>query len=111
MTITISRNNFFDIYFEVEQTKQRNDPADEFDILWQYPSQFGQGYSRTIELQQGLGLMINQYQLYEDLAIKASERGGGYLYYGCCLSGSFESRNVHNSSTLPMKILAVSATL
>ncbi|MEH2071675.1 MAG: AraC family transcriptional regulator [Nostoc sp.] len=98
MTITISRHNFFDVYFEVEQTKQRYDRADEFDNLWQYPSQFGEGYSRTIQLQHGLGLMINQYQLHEDLAIKVSERGDDYLHYGCCLSGSYESRDVHSSS-------------
>ncbi|MEH2184027.1 helix-turn-helix transcriptional regulator [Nostoc sp.] len=98
MTINISRHNLFDIFFEVEQTKQGYDPADEFDILWQYPSQFGEGYCRTIELQQGLGLLIAQHQLHEDLAIKASERGDDYLFYGCCLSGSYEGRDVHSSS-------------
>jgi len=98
MTITISRNSFWEVLFEAEQTKQRYDPSDEFDIFWQYPSQLGKGYSRTIELQQGLELLITQYQLHEDLAIKVPERGGDYLQYGCCLSGAYEGRDVHGGS-------------
>lgn len=46
MTISISRNYFWEIFFEDEPTKRRYDPNDEFDILWQFPSQFGKGHSR-----------------------------------------------------------------
>ncbi|MEH2467242.1 hypothetical protein [Nostoc sp.] len=93
MTITISRNSFWGLYFEVEQTKQRYDPSDEFDILWQYPPQFGEGYSRTIELREGLGLLINDYRLNDRLVVKVPERGGNGndIQYCFTLSGSNET--------------------
>ncbi|MGI2902596.1 helix-turn-helix transcriptional regulator [Tolypothrix sp. VBCCA 56010] len=90
MTITISRNYFWEIFFEDEPTKQRYDPADEFDILWQYPCQFGKGYCREIELQQGLGLLISDYQLRDRLTIKVPERDGDVVQCGFRLAGGSE---------------------
>ncbi|MEI1378261.1 MAG: hypothetical protein V7K29_28265 [Nostoc sp.] len=37
MTIAISQNSFWQVFFEAEQTKQRYDPLDEFDILSSVP--------------------------------------------------------------------------
>ncbi|MEH2277788.1 MAG: hypothetical protein V7K40_24130 [Nostoc sp.] len=34
MTITISRNLFWDVYFEVEQTKQRYDPILQMNLIF-----------------------------------------------------------------------------
>ncbi|WP_189523488.1 helix-turn-helix transcriptional regulator [Nostoc sp. PA-18-2419] len=95
MTISISRNFFWEIYFEDEPTKQRYDSSDEFDILWQYPSQFGKGYSRIIELREGLGLLINDYRLDDRLVIKVPERAGDNIQYIFRLSGSHEIWDIH----------------
>ncbi|MEH1843099.1 MAG: hypothetical protein V7L20_31290 [Nostoc sp.] len=70
MTIFISRNYFWEIFFEDEPSKQRYDPSDEFDMIWQYPSQFGKGYCREIELREGLGLLISNYQLRDRITQK-----------------------------------------
>ncbi|NDJ19980.1 hypothetical protein [Myxacorys almedinensis] len=98
MTISISRHHFFDIFFEDESTQEQYDPADEFDISWQYPSQFGKGYSRTIDLPAGLGILISHYQLHDDLVIQASERSSSDLLYGCCFMGTRKMRDVHSSN-------------
>ncbi|MEH2290622.1 helix-turn-helix domain-containing protein [Nostoc sp.] len=102
MTITISRNLFWDVYFEIEQTKQRYDPSDEFDMLWQYPSQFGKGYSRDIQLRDGLGLLINNYQLHERLIIKVPEREG-CINYGFYVSGGAEGWDGHPNNHFTWK--------
>ena len=98
MTISISRNYFWEIYFEDEPTKQRYDSLDEFDILWQYPPQFGKGYSRTIELREGLGLLINDYRLDERLVVKVPERAGDDIQYIFRLSGSHEIWDIHTGN-------------
>ncbi|MEH1830636.1 MAG: AraC family transcriptional regulator [Nostoc sp.] len=95
MTIIISRNSYWGIYFEDEPTKQRYDPSDEFDMIWQYPSQFGKGYSRIIELREGLGLLINDYRLDDRLVIKVPERGCDDIQYIFRLSGSHETWDIH----------------
>ncbi|MEH2069457.1 MAG: AraC family transcriptional regulator [Nostoc sp.] len=98
MTISISRNYFWEIFFEDEPTKQRYDPSDEFDIVWQYPSQFGKGYCRNIQLREGLGLLISNYQLHERLIIKVPEREGRIIIYGFCISGGGEGWDVHTKN-------------
>ncbi|MEH1830633.1 MAG: AraC family transcriptional regulator [Nostoc sp.] len=100
MTISISRNSFWEIFFEDEPTKQGYDPSDEFDILWQYPSQFGKGYCRNIQLREGLGLLISNYQLRDRLIIKVPERGGDFVAYDLWVSGSGEGRDVHTGKYL-----------
>ncbi|MEH2242019.1 hypothetical protein [Nostoc sp.] len=97
MTITISRNSFWEIFFEDEPSKQCYDPSDKFDILWQYPSQFGEGYSRDIQLPEGLGLLISNYQLHERLIIKVPEREG-YITPGFCVSAGGEGWDVHTKN-------------
>ncbi|MEH2290618.1 AraC family transcriptional regulator [Nostoc sp.] len=98
MTISISRNSFWEIFFEDEPTKQRYDPSDEFDILWQYPSQFGKGYCRNIQLREGLGLLISNYQLRDRLIVKVPERRTGAVAYDFYLSGSGEMWDVHTGN-------------
>ncbi|MEH1837165.1 MAG: hypothetical protein V7L29_35300 [Nostoc sp.] len=98
MTITISRNYFWEIFFEDEPIKQHYDPSDEFDILWQYPSQFGEGYNRKIQLREGLGLLISNYQLHERLVVKVPERNSDAVQYDFNVSGSSEMRDVHTTN-------------
>ncbi|NEP19179.1 MAG: helix-turn-helix transcriptional regulator [Leptolyngbya sp. SIO4C1] len=93
MTIRISRNYVWEIYFEDEPTKYCYDSADEYDVLWQYPSQFGQGYSRQIELPDGSGLMISDYQLHDRLEIKVPERPGDCIQFDFCLSGGYAGQH------------------
>lgn len=97
MTISISRNYFWEIFFEDEPTKRRYEPNDEFDILWQFPSQFGKGHSRIIELGVGLGLLINDCQLHDHLELKVPERGGG-IGFDFYLTGGGEVWDIHTGN-------------
>lgn len=47
---------------------------DSFDRVWNYPQQLGQGYWRSVQLQEGLLLEIGDYQLHKSLVVESPER-------------------------------------
>lgn len=72
MTITISHQSSLELCHEFQQTPSI-DPSDPRDITWQYPSLIGLGYTREIELTQGLSLEIFEAQLQDRLLVKMPE--------------------------------------
>jgi AraC family transcriptional regulator, transcriptional activator of the genes for pyochelin and ferripyochelin receptors len=75
MTISISQQAYWELFDEVDQTRQ----------TWQYPQQLGQGYYQEIELREGLWLAIANYQLHDCMILKSPERGHilEYSFYLC----------------------------
>ena len=73
MSVTISKQDYWDLVYEARQKKNLND-KDRFDITYQYPEQLGQGTYREIELRQGIELGIESCQLHDNLIVKAPER-------------------------------------
>ena len=71
MTITISQQDYFDLFTEVEQKSSLVDST--YDT-YPYPSQLGKGSYRFIELRSGLELSIEQYQLHDRTIILQGDR-------------------------------------
>jgi hypothetical protein len=71
MAITISQAAYWDLFEEVEETCRK---VDEFDVIYQYPSQLGRGYSRFLQLRSGLELNIEHYQLRDNVIVKSTDR-------------------------------------
>ncbi|MGV0026876.1 helix-turn-helix transcriptional regulator [Phormidesmis priestleyi] len=80
MTITICEQAISDLQQEIEITAQI-DPYDPLDVTWNYPSTLGQGYTRCIELRQGLELEIFQARLCDRLKIACPARPDGLRYH------------------------------
>ncbi|NDJ21717.1 hypothetical protein GS682_08715 [Nostoc sp. B(2019)] len=73
MTVTISQQAYWKPCDE-NVNNLSIDPDDDLDIIQKYPQQLGQGYSRIIELRQGLELAISKYHLHDHLITQATER-------------------------------------
>ena len=73
MPITISQQDYWDLIRET-QRQQNSNHNDEFDTIWQYPEQLGQGTYREIQLRQGIELAIDRYQLHNDVITESPER-------------------------------------
>lgn len=89
MTITISRQAYFDLFTETVATWQHPDPTDVLDVVYKYPQELGRGYWRDIELQEGLWLTISNHQLHDRLIIAAPDRPHP-LQYSFCLAGGVQ---------------------
>lgn len=59
-------------YWILQESEQSADH--EVDITCKYPSQLGQGFTRNIELREGLTLDIADYQLHSDITTHSSDR-------------------------------------
>lgn len=88
MTISISQNAYWALFEKVDETRQNFDPSDELDVTWKYPQHLGQGYFRSIQLQEGLELAIANHQSHDDLIIESPDREHP-VEYKFCLSGRF----------------------
>ncbi|MEH2466208.1 hypothetical protein [Nostoc sp.] len=71
MTITISQQAHEELWQEVDETRQSNDPDDQLDITYKCPQALGEGYSRRVELRQSLLLEIESYQRHDNLIIQS----------------------------------------
>jgi len=71
MTITILQSDYCDLFTEI---KTNSPQIDRFDIIYAYPSQLGQGYSRLIQLRPGLEINIEQYQLHDHAIVSQGDR-------------------------------------
>jgi AraC-like DNA-binding protein len=73
MTISIAQQTYRELLQEVPVFDEL-DSRDEFDGTWKYPEELGQGYSRWIELRDGLVITIESYQPRDRLIFKAPDR-------------------------------------
>ncbi|TVP59972.1 MAG: AraC family transcriptional regulator [Nodularia sp. (in: Bacteria)] len=89
MTITISNQDYWDLFQEANITHQEE--SEVLDVTWKYPAVLGQGYRREIELQPGLNLRVEDYQLHKNLICKGDEHQHP-IQYGFLLAGNFKSR-------------------
>ena len=67
MTITISAHAHEELWQEVDETRQSNDPDDKLDVTCKCPQALGEGYSRRVELRQNLVLEIESYERHDNL--------------------------------------------
>jgi AraC-like DNA-binding protein len=89
MAITLSQRDYCALFQTIE--KQPTSSNDEFDLVWTYPEQLGQGYWREIRLRDGLELAIAHYQLHNPITIQSPERKHP-LEYTFYLSGGYQSQ-------------------
>lgn len=81
----------------LESIQQINIPVpnthclDEFESIWVYPDELGQGYSQDIQLQEWLELSIAKYHLHQDTTVAFPEHRHP-IQTGFCLSGHFKYR-------------------
>lgn len=91
MTTKICQKDYWELFAQIPETVRKFDLLDDFDKIWKYPQQLGQGYFREIELRSGLWLAIANYQLHDDLIIKSPDRDHP-LEYTFFLSGSHKDK-------------------
>lgn len=72
MTISISHQAFWDLCQEVKETQQCFDPTDKFSI-WKFPTEFGEGWYRSIQLREGLLLLIENSRQYDRMITEIPE--------------------------------------
>lgn len=89
MTITLSQHDYWKLFEDAEKTSAPS--ADEFDLIWKYPEQLGQGYWREIRLREGLELAIAHYQLHDSVTIQLPEREHP-LEYSFHLSSGYKNQ-------------------
>ncbi|MBW4647015.1 MAG: AraC family transcriptional regulator [Goleter apudmare HA4340-LM2] len=92
MTISISYQAYWELFREVDETRQNFDLADKFDVIWKYPQELGEGYRRAIKLQEGLNLAISEYQLRDNLLVQLPDLLHP-LQYSFLLSGSWSNED------------------
>ncbi|MEA5600359.1 AraC family transcriptional regulator [Nostoc sp. UHCC 0252] len=63
-----------ELVHESEQDHSTLDFSDEFDVTYPYPVKLGKGYSRYVNLRQGLDLDIANYQLHDKVITQLFDR-------------------------------------
>ena len=90
MTITISQHAYRELLQEAPIFPEL-DSQDSFDGTYQYPGELGQGFSRWIDLRDGLQVIIDRYRPCDRLVLKMSERihpiECTFHLEGCCQEG------------------------
>lgn len=88
MPITLSQTDYSALFDAIDSTQPCSNPEE---TTWIYPPQLGQGYSRSIQLREGLELVISQYQLWDDIVLHLPDRPHP-LEYSLLLSGQYRDR-------------------
>ncbi|MEH2391428.1 MAG: helix-turn-helix domain-containing protein [Nostoc sp.] len=88
MAVTISHQAYWELWDENADNISKFDPNDDLDIIYKYPQQLGQGYSRTIWLRQGIELNIGNYHNFDGIIVHSQEREHP-LEYNFQLCGSY----------------------
>ncbi|MEA5515424.1 AraC family transcriptional regulator [Nodularia sp. UHCC 0506] len=118
MTLNLSQSAYHELIYESEQNQPTPDTSDGFDVTYQYPVRLGNGYTQYIDLRAGLDLHIANYQLYEELITKSSDRehqieytfelsgvkAGSYGFFG---SGLAPGENLEYSPLQPVTWVSV----
>jgi AraC-like DNA-binding protein len=89
MAIALSQDEY---KFLFEETQLAVVEPDAFDVTWTFPPQLGQGYSREVQLRDGLELEIAHYELYQDFILHSPEREHP-LEYNFFISGARRDRD------------------
>ncbi|PIG94608.1 AraC family transcriptional regulator [Gloeocapsopsis sp. IPPAS B-1203] len=74
MAIILSQSSYWELFEDTVEVETNVHAVDEFDTIWKYPQQLGQGYWRDIVLGEGLSLTIADYQPHDDIISAAPER-------------------------------------
>ncbi|MEH2275571.1 MAG: helix-turn-helix domain-containing protein [Nostoc sp.] len=88
MVVTISHQAYWELWDENADNISKFDPNDDLDIIYKYPQQLGQGYSRIIRLRQGIELNIGNYHNFDGIILLHHEREHP-LEYNFQLCGSY----------------------
>ena len=99
MTIIISAQTYQELFAEVNETQQSNDPDDELDVTWKCPQALGEGHYRRVELRQNLVLEIESYQRHENLIIQGIDRPHP-LEFWFMLSGQWRENSLNCKSQI-----------
>ncbi|MEH2068697.1 MAG: AraC family transcriptional regulator [Nostoc sp.] len=93
MTIIIPAQAHWQLFQEVNETPQNNDPDDELDITYKCPQALGEGHYRRVELRQNLVLEIESYQRHENLILQSIDRPHS-LEFWFMLSGQWRESSL-----------------
>ncbi|MBD2091486.1 helix-turn-helix transcriptional regulator [Microcoleus sp. FACHB-1515] len=82
MAIALSHHDYWAL-FEESAEDERNISGLKDEMIWNYPSQLGQGFVRQIQLRDGLELAIADYQVHDDIitAFPDSEHPLEYTFH------------------------------
>lgn len=94
MTIKLSHKDYWGLFQEPIESTDPSQRSDDFDSLWRYPQQIGQGYMRWIQLREGLELIIADYQLRDRLILEIHDRSHP-LEFNFYISGNHS--NAHSA--------------
>jgi AraC-like DNA-binding protein len=86
MVLTISGQTYDALFDSVQEQSYCLEAEDPLDVVMPYPQQLGTGQVRTVELSEGLSLVIDSYQQYSDIAVSFSEQTD-WVRMGFHLSG------------------------
>ena len=85
MTITLTQKDYWDLV-DASKYNGTSHLKESFDTVVPYPEQLGEGYSRFIDLREGIELLIERYRLHDDVVVISPERPH-VLEYGFYLAG------------------------
>jgi AraC-like DNA-binding protein len=72
--ITLSQSDYWSFFQEKPVDESVPFTVEQIDSVWDYPSQWGQGFVRDIELREGMTLSIADYYLHRDLIVTGIDR-------------------------------------
>ncbi|MEM6614865.1 MAG: hypothetical protein AAF652_22015, partial [Cyanobacteria bacterium P01_C01_bin.72] len=87
MTIRVKGYEFEEQFQEAVEEKLQWDAADELDITYKFDARFSRGWSREIQLREGIWLTIDRHQPIDRLILDYPEREINSIRYEFTLSG------------------------
>jgi AraC family transcriptional regulator, transcriptional activator of the genes for pyochelin and ferripyochelin receptors len=95
--LTVSEADYDALWNEANTMPRAIDPSDPLDILWNLPTELGQGFRREIDWREGLNLAISDYQLRGDLKRPFKDHEHP-IQIGFLLLGKYRSRETEEVS-------------
>jgi len=89
MTLILSQSDWESL--QLQSCKPSSDCPEEFESIWVYPDELGDGYCQDIQLQEWLELSIARYRLHQDTTSSFPEHQHP-VQAGFCLSGRYQYR-------------------
>lgn len=97
MTIILSASDYYNLQQESRQTTQRLSGLDSFDVTWDYPKQIGKGYTRYIQIRDGLAIRIREFECRDQLLCDEHHPESPPVFLTFCLAGD-ASVQIHNDT-------------
>ncbi|MEM8781209.1 MAG: AraC family transcriptional regulator [Cyanobacteria bacterium P01_G01_bin.49] len=97
MTISLTRQEFYELFQEADKEELKLDLSDELDTTWKHDGRIGLGWQRLIQLREGIRLRIDNEKYHDRLLIHTLEYESA-LHWHFFLSGNLQTTFDSHSS-------------